>query len=228
MQLKVFSGNSMRAAFGALAPRFERASGHTLDVSYDPARIVLRRIDGGEAADVALLGEDVIDQLVRRDLLVAASRRALVRNGIGLAVRAGARRPDIATRAAFVAALRAAPSIAYTTEGASGVYFAGLIDRLGIGDEVRAKACTQPGGLVAELIVAGRAEMAIQQLPELMAVSGVDVVGPLPDELQKIGTTAAAVFAASKARVEAQALIDFLASAAAGEVLRANGFEPVG
>ena len=228
MRIKVFSGNSMRAALVTLAPRFEQATGHGFDVSYDPARVVLRRVAEGETADLVLLGEDVVDQLIARGTLLAASRRALVRNGIGLAVRQGAARPDISTREAFIAALRAAPSVAYTTEGASGVYFAGLIDRLGIGEEIRAKARTQQGGLVGELIVAGRAEMAIQQLPELMAVPGIAVVGPLPDAVQKVGTTAAAIFAASKAQSEAQALIDFLASAAAGEVLRASGFEPVG
>ena len=227
MQIEVFSGNSMRAALAELAPAFERASGHGYRVSYDPARIVLRRIDNGESADLALLGEDVIEQLIARGTLDAASRRDLVRNGIGLAVRAGAARPGIATRDAFVRTLRAAASIAYTSEGASGVYFAALIDRLGIGAEVRAKARTQPGGLVGELIVAGQAEMAIQQLPELLAVPGIDVVGPLPDEVQKIGTTTAAIFARSQARAEAQALIDFLASAPAREVLRARGFEPV-
>jgi molybdate transport system substrate-binding protein len=217
----------MRTALAALAPRFERATGHGFDVSYDPARVVLRRVAEGETADLALLGEDVIDQLIERGTLVRASRRALVRNGIGLAVREGAKRPDISTEEAFIAALRAAPSVAYTTEGASGVYFAGLIDRLGIGDEIRAKARTQQGGLVGELIIAGRAEMAIQQLPELMAVPGIAVVGPLPESVQKVGTTAAAIFSASKAQAEAQALIDFLASAPAREVLRASGFEPV-
>jgi molybdate transport system substrate-binding protein len=226
MQIELFSGNSMRAALAELAPAFERASGHRYRVSYDPARIVLRRIDDGESADLALLGEDVIDQLIERGTLIGSSRRALVRNGIGLAVRSGAPRPDIATTDAFVRALRRAPSIAYTSEGASGVYFAGLIDRLGIGDEVRAKARTQPGGLVGELVVAGQAEVAIQQLPELLAVPGIDVVGALPPELQKTGTTVAAIFASSQAPEAAAVLIDFLGSAPAQEVLRAKGFEP--
>jgi molybdate transport system substrate-binding protein len=228
MQIELFSGNSMRAALAELAPAFERESGHTFHASYDPARIVLRRIDDGESADLALLGEDVIDQLIARGTLIGASRRALVRNGIGLAVRSGAPRPDIATTDKFVRALREAPAIAYTSEGASGVYFAALIDRLGIGDEVRAKARTQPGGLVGELIIAGQAEVAIQQLPELLAVPGIDVVGALPPQLQKIGTTAAAIFARSQAQEVAASLIDFLARAPAQEVLRAKGFEPAG
>jgi molybdate transport system substrate-binding protein len=227
MPIEVFSGNSMRAALAELAPAFERETGLAYAVQYDPGKVLLRRIAQGETADVVLAGDDTVDELVGRGILVGSSRRALVRNGIGLAVRRGTPRPDIGTRAALVEALRRTPSIAYTSEGASGMYFSGLIDRLGIGDEIRAKAHTQSGGLVGELIVAGRAEMAIQQMPELLAVPGIDVVGPLPDEVQKIGTTAAAVFAASRAPAEAARFIAFLASATARPVLQARGFTPV-
>jgi molybdate transport system substrate-binding protein len=226
MEIQVFSGNGMRAALAELTPRFEHESGHSLRVSYDPAQIILRRVDNGETADVALLGEEAIDRLIAAGVVAASSRRLLVRNGIGLGVRAGAAKPDIATKAAFVQTLCAADSIAYTSEGASGIYFAALIERLGIGDTVRAKARTQPGGLVGELVVAGQAQMAIQQLPELLAVPGIEVVGPLPDEVQKINTTAAGVFTRSQAGAAALGLIEFLASPAAREVLRANGFEP--
>ena len=227
MPIEVFSGNSMRAALSELAPQFRRETGLDYAVQYDPGKVLLRRIGQGETADVLLAGEDVVDELVGRKLVAGASRRPLVRNGIGLAVRRGTRRPDIGTRAAFIEALRRTPSIAYTSEGASGMYFNGLIDRLGIGDEIRAKAHTQPGGLVGDLIVAGKADMAIQQLPELKAVPGIDVVGPLPDELQKIGTTVAGIFAASPAPEQAARLIAFLASATARPVLNAKGFDPV-
>jgi molybdate transport system substrate-binding protein len=226
MQIQVFSGNGMRAALSELSPQFERACGHTLRVSYDPGQIILRRIDSGEAADVVLAGEETIDRLIERGVLLAASRRLLTRNGIGMGVRAGAPKPDIATQAALVQALRAADSIAYTSEGASGIYFAALIDRLGIGDMVRAKARTQPGGLVGDLVVAGRAQIAIQQMPELLAVPGIDVVGPLPDAVQKISTTAAGVFVHSQAATAAASLIDFLASPGARAVFRVRGFEP--
>ena len=118
MQIQVFSGNGMRAALAELTPRFEHESGHTLRVSYDPAQIILRRVDNGETADVALLGEEAIDRLIAAGVVAASSRRLLVRNGIGLGVRAGAPKPDIATKAAFVQTLCAADSIAYTSEGA--------------------------------------------------------------------------------------------------------------
>jgi molybdate transport system substrate-binding protein len=227
MPIDVFSGNSMRAALAELAPQFERETGLAYAVQYDPGKVLLRRIAQGETADVILAGEDAVDELIGRGVLVGSSRRALVRNGIGLAVRAGAPRPDIGTRTAFIDALRRTPSIAYTSEGASGMYFNGLIDRLGIGNEIRAKAHTQSGGLVGELIVAGKAEMAIQQMPELLAVPGIDVVGPLPDEVQKMGTTAAGIFAASRVPADAARFIAFLASATARPVLRARGFMPV-
>jgi molybdate transport system substrate-binding protein len=227
MRIDVCSGNGMRAVLSRLAPQFERESGHTLHVSYDPAQIILRRVDQGESADVALLGDEAIDRLIARGLLLAETRRVLARNGIGVGVRAGAPRPDVATRDAFVRALRQAASIAYTSEGASGIYFAALIERLGIGEMVRAKARTQPGGLVGELVVAGQAEIAIQQVPELIAVPGLELAGPLPHEVQKINTTAGAVFSGSAARGEAASrLLDFLGGPAARDVFRASGFEP--
>ena len=226
MTIAVFSGNGMRAVLAELVPQFERSHGQQVTVSYDPAQIVLRRVASGETADVALLGEEAIDRMIAEGTLLADTRRVLARNGIGVGVRAGAPKPDIGTRDAFVQALRSARSVAYTSEGASGIYFAGLIDRLGIGDEVRAKARTQPGGLVGELVVAGEAEIAIQQLPELLAVPGLDVAGPLPAEVQKASTTVACVFARSQARDAACSFIDFLASPGAREVFRARGFDP--
>ncbi|MCC7081862.1 MAG: substrate-binding domain-containing protein [Burkholderiales bacterium] len=225
MRIEVFSGNGMRAALAQLAPQFERASGDTLQVSYDPGQIILRRVEAGETADAVVVGEETIDRLIARGFVAAASRRVLTRNGIGLAVRAAAPKPDIATEAGFVQALRAARSIAYTSEGASGIYFAALIERLGLADMVRAKARTQPGGLIGELILTGEAEIAIQQLPELLAVPGIDVVGPLPDTVQKIATTAAGVFAGSSAATQAADLIEFLASPRARAVFRACGFD---
>ncbi len=227
MQIRLFSGNGMRAALAELAPKFAAETGHTLTPSYDPAKILVRRIDAGESADVLLAGEETIDLLIARGKLDPASRCRLVRNGIGLAVAAGAARPDIGTFDAFKRTLLAARSIAYTTEGASGLHFAQVIERMGIADAVRAKARTQPGGLVGELIVAGEAELAVQQIPELLAVPGIDFVGPLPAEAQKIGVTTGGIFVGTQAREAAAALLAFLRSTAAKAVFRARGFEAV-
>lgn len=227
MQVNVFSGNSMRGVFARLAPEFARVSGHELVAHYDPAQVLLRRIAAGEVADVAILGEGVIDDLIAHGAIVAASRRALVRNGVGVGVRAGAARPRIDTVDAFKKALLAAPSIAHTTEGASGIYFSSLIERLGIAAEIRAKAVTQQGGLVGELVIAGKAEIAIQQIPELLAVQGIELVGPFPAEVQKIGTSCAGIFSAARAPQAGAALIEFLTTASAGAAFRAAGFEPL-
>ena len=225
MEIRLFSGNGMRAALAELAPQFECASGHTVAVQYDPAKVVMRRIESGESADAALLGEETLDALIALGKIDPVSRSRLVRNGIGVAVRRGADRPDISTLERLRDALIAAPSVAFTTEGASGIHFAGVIEQLGIAAAVRAKARTQPGGLVGELITSGEAELAIQQIPELLAVPGIDVVGPLPAEAQKIAVTAGGVFLGAPAAAAAAALLDFLRGPQAASVFRACGFE---
>jgi molybdate transport system substrate-binding protein len=142
-------------------------------------------------------------------------------------VRAGKPRPDIGTVEALKRALMAAKSVAYTQEGASGMHFSGVIERLGIADAVRAKAVRQPGGLIGELVAAGKAEIAIQQVPELMAVPGIDLVGPLPDDIQLVTVTCTGIISGTKQAEAARAFIDFLASPAAAQVIRAKGLEPV-
>ena len=145
---------------------------------------LLTRIKGGERADAAILTREGIAELAAAGILDGGSAVDLVRSRVGLAVRAGAPRPDIGTAEAFKAALLAARSISYSRLGASGVFFAGLIERLGIADAVNAKATVIPTGLTAEPVARGEVEMAIQQVSELKAVPGVDVVGPLPASLQ--------------------------------------------
>jgi molybdate transport system substrate-binding protein len=161
-KLKVFASNSIRAVMAELVPQFERASGLSVALSYDPAKIVLARIAKGETADLIITGSGAIDALVNQGKVQAASRRTLARCRVGVAVRAGKPRPDIGTVEALKRALMAAKSVAYTQEGASGMHFSGVIERLGIADAVRAKAVRQPGGLIGELVAAGKAEIAIQ------------------------------------------------------------------
>ena len=225
-ELKLFTSNSMRAVIGQLGSEFERASGHRLNVSFDPAKIMLRRIAAGETADLAILGKAAIDSLAEEGRIDRGSRRTLARCGVGIAVRAGAPRPDIGSVDALKRALLEARSITYTVEGASGMYFAGLIERLGIADAIKAKARTVPGGLTAELVANGEIEMAVQQVPELLAVQGVDLVGPLPQQVQNISVVTAGIFVDAKQRDAARALLDFLITPASARVLRARGLEP--
>jgi molybdate transport system substrate-binding protein len=225
-ELKLFTSNSMRAVLDPLAAEFERATGHHVIPSFDPAKIMLRRIAAGESADVALLGTAAIDALADQGKIDPDSRRTLARCGIGIAVRAGTSKPDISTVDALKRALLETKSIAYTSEGASGMYFAGLIERLGIADAVKAKARTQPGGLTAELVASGDVDLAVQQIPELLAVPGVELVGPLPQQVQSISVVAAGIFAVTQQREAARAFIDFLMTPASTRLLRAKGLEP--
>ena len=208
-----------------LVPKFERANDCKIAISYDPAKVMLARIQKGETADLAITGSGALDELVKQGKILAGSRRALARCGVGIAVLAGKPRPDISSVAAFKRTLLAAKSVAYTQEGASGMHFAGLIERLGIAEQVKAKAVRQPGGLIGELVAAGKAEIAIQQIPELMAVAGIELVGPLPAEIQLVTVSSAGIFAGTQQAGAAQSFIEYLTAPAAARVMKANGFE---
>jgi len=224
--MKLFVSNSMRGVMDELLPKFERATGHKVEVSYDPAKIMMERIRNGEAADLVILGGSAIEDLEKAGKIAAGSRRVISSCGVGVAVKAGAPKPDIGTVDAFKRALLAAKSVAYTEHGASGIYFSGLIEKLGIAGEIKAKAARQAGGLVGEIVAAGKAELAVQQVPELLVVKGVDLVGPLPKEIQQTTVSSAGIFASSKAPQEARALLDFLTTQDAKRVMKAKGHEP--
>lgn len=226
VRLKVLTSNSMRAVMDELIPQFERASGHQIAVSYDPAKTMLSRVRSGETADVVITGSGAVDELAKEGRIAPDTRVVLARCGIGMAVRAGAAKPDIGSAEAFKRTLLGAQSIAYTINGASGMHFAGLIERLGLAEELKSKARRQPGGLVGELVARGEAEIAIQQIPELMAVPGVELVGPLPQELQKITVVSGGVFRDAREPQAAQALLEFLSAPAAARVIKAKGLEP--
>jgi molybdate transport system substrate-binding protein len=217
----------MRGVMDELLPQFERATKNQVEVSYDPAKLMMERIQRGEAADLAIMGGSGIEDLEKSGKIAAGSRRLVSSCGVGVAVKAGAARPDIGTVDSFKRALLAAKSIAYTEHGASGIYFSKLIEKLGIADAIKAKAARQPGGLVAEIVVAGKADLAVQQIPELLVVKGVDLVGPLPKDVQQTTVSSGGVFANSKVQNEARALLDFLATPDAKRVMKAKGHEPV-
>ena len=168
--IKVLCSNSSHAVMEELLPAFERASGHKVSISYDTAILTLSRIKGGETADLVILNAPAIDELTKQRRIAAGNRRTLARCGVGIAVRAGAPRPDIGSVEAFKRALLDAKSIAYTEAGASGIHFAGLIERLGIAAQVKAKARTRPGGLIGKLVANGEAEHPEQQIPQIRSV----------------------------------------------------------
>jgi molybdate transport system substrate-binding protein len=214
----------LRAALGTLGPAFERQAGFRLDVRYESSNALMQRIAAGERADLAILTDAALETLAREGRIGA--RTDLVLSRVGIAVRAGAAKPEIGTVDAFVGALRAARSIAYTRTGASGIHFARVITRLGIDDEINAKASVQDG-FTGELAARGEAELAVQQLSELAAVTGVDIVGPIPEELQQVTTFSAAAFANADHLDQALTLVRYLSSREAEPVMRACGLEPV-
>ncbi len=228
IELKVMTSNALRTVFGELIPAFARAHGIKIAATYDPAKRVQKRLAAGETADVAVSNLPAVERMITEGLIDEASRREFARYGIGIAVKAGAPKPDISTVDAFKRTLLQARSIACTIEGSSGIYFAELVERLGIADAVNPKASRQPGGLCAEQLIDGRADIAIQQVPELLAAgSGIELAGLLPDALQKMSVLSAGVFKSSTQAAAGRTLIDFLATADAARLFKAAGFDPL-
>ena len=224
-EIKVLSTIGVRSVMHELVPRLEQATGHKLVIVYEVANVLKRRIDAGESFDVAILTLAVTDDLMRQGKIMDGTRSGIARSGNGLAVRAGALKPDISTAEAFKRALLGAKSIAYSKEGASGIYFAGLLQRLGIAAEMKPKM-RLAGGDVAELVARGEVEMAVQLIPELIAVNGVELVGPFPPELQNHVVFMAGIGARAREPEAARALIRFLMTPEVIPVIRSKGLEP--
>ena len=216
----------MRSVLVDIADVFTREKGVEISASYQSTVALMERIAGGESADVAIITDAAIETLIAQGSVLRESRRDLASSGVGLAVRAGAPRPDISTPDALKHALLAARSITYTVTGASGIYFAQVIERLGIADAVKAKAIVRDG-LAGELAARGEVELAVQQVSELMQVKGIDIVGPLPPEVQKSTVFSAGIFTSAKNPADAVALIAWLSTPATAAIIRAKGMEPL-
>jgi molybdate transport system substrate-binding protein len=223
--IKVLSSNSTLSTLEALAPAFERATGHKVELLYDSAKAMLARIKAGETGDIAILGTAVINELADLGKIVAASRRPFARSRVGVAVKSGAPKPDIGSVDAFKRALLNAKSVAHTVHGASGMYVPVLLERLGIAEQIKPKTVTRPGGYIGVVVASGEAEIAVQQICELLAVPGIDLVGPLPDEIQKVFETSAGIFNDCRAPAAAEALLKFWLLPANAAVFKAKGLE---
>jgi molybdate transport system substrate-binding protein len=226
-EIKVLSTHAVVEILNELVPAFERASGHHLSFSFNPSAAIKREIDSGAPFDVAIITRPVVDELSAQGKIIRDSCADIARCGLGVAVRRGAPKPDIATAEAFKRALLAAKSVVRSRDGASGKTFETLINRLGIADAMRNKITIGPAGRIAELVARGEAELAIQQVPELVPVMGAELVGPFPPELQVYTTFAAGVAAASKHRDAAQAFIAALAAPSTAPLYEAKGLEPI-
>jgi molybdate transport system substrate-binding protein len=235
-ELKVLSAGAMRAALQELAPAFEKSSGHKLAIEYATAGKVEEKVVADEAIDVVILTKPRVDKLVGRAKLVGGTTAVLARAPIGLAVKKGAPRPDISSVEAFKRTLLNAKSIAFldpASGGTSGIHLAQVLEKLGIAAELKPKirlVSSPPGQAsprVGDVVQRGEAEIALQPISELKEVEGIDVVGPLPAELQSpdlVYVAASPPF--SEQPLPAKVLIDFLAGPSAKPVYKAKGMEP--
>jgi molybdate transport system substrate-binding protein len=221
--IKVLSTIGMRTVLEEVTPAFEQANGVTVTRVYDSSIALMKRIDAGETGDAAVFTAGAIDELIARGTI--ATRTDLTRSFVGIAVRKGAPRPDISTPEAFRKTILAAKSIARSQTGASGLYFASLIARLGLAAALNPKIIVQDG-IVGRIAARGEAEIAVQQISELMQADGIDIVGPLPDELQSITVFSGGVFKSTAAADLAKAYVTHLASPEFAAVIRLKGMEP--
>ncbi len=225
-EIKVLSGNGARGAVTELAARFERASGHKVTIHFEVNSAVQRRIEAGEAFDVAVLNPPVLDALIRQGSILAETRAVIGRAGIGAAVRAGASKPDISTATAFRQALLGVNSVTYPGEGASGKYFVSVVERLGITKEMQSKMRPMPAESNVELVARGEVDMVVVVASRIAGVPGVDPLGTIPQELQTwIGFTAG-IGSAAKEAAAGRELIRFFTAPEAAPVLKAMGVEP--
>jgi molybdate transport system substrate-binding protein len=224
--LRLLSTLAVMGGMRDLCAAWEAGGGMAVEADFSPTVALLERLRGGEVADVAILTAQGIDDLIGEGVMRPNSRTDVARSFVGIAVKAGAPRPAIDTVEAFKAALLAARSVCYSRIGASGIYFAGLIERLGIAEAVNAKATVASTGFTAERLVSGEADLAVQQISELMVVPGIEVVGGLPREVQTVAMFSAGLLTASARPEAAAAFARFLASAEAAPVLRCAGLEP--
>ena len=221
-EIKVLSTVGMQPATPAIFSEFEAATGHKVAVTYGLAAVLKNSVLGGARADVLILTAPTIDELVKANKVVASSKTDVARSGVGVAVKAGAAKPDISTPDALKNAILAAKSVGYSREGASGVAFARAVERLGLTDQVKAKY-KDTGTKAGEMVAAGDIELAAAQIPELLAVPGVDVVGPLPAELQTVTIFSVGLATDATDPAAAKALIEFLAGPRAMPIYKAKG-----
>lgn len=216
----------LMGAMRSLSSAFETAHGIHVDADFAPTLALLKRLRAGEAADLVILTREGLDEMIGEGRVIADTAADLAHSYVGLAVRKGAPHPDIANEAALRKTLLAARSVAYSRLGASGVYFAQLIARMGIAAEVNAKATVVEQGFTAERLVSGEADLAVQQISELKQVEGIEVIGPVPHDLQTPAVFSAGRMVDAKQAGAAEALLRYLASPAVVPVLRQSGLEP--
>jgi molybdate transport system substrate-binding protein len=230
-ELNVLSTTAMKSTIDAVGPQFEAAHGTKLSITYAPSVRLAGQLAEGLTGDVAVITGPQLDALVARGQIAAGSRIDIACSRIGLAVQAGAARPDISTADAFRRAMLAAKSVGTSNPvggGQSGAYLKELFERLGIAEAMQPKLLFGPGGpqgLIGLFLKRGEVEVGLQQMPELMAVPGIDIVGPLPDDIQSITVFSVGTLSGSAQADEARRFADFMRAPAVQAVLREMGME---
>jgi molybdate transport system substrate-binding protein len=224
--IKVLSSIATREAYNELLPQFEQASGHKVTTVWSGTVDIMKRMAaGGDQHDLIVISSTELEELIKQGKIMPGTRVDLAKSGIGVAVRAGAPKPDIASVEALKRTLLAAKSVGYTS-GPSGVYMAGLIERMGIADAVKAKFRSVPsGGTIGTIVANGECEIGFQQISELVHIKGTDYVGPLPAEIQRVTVFTSGVQTGAANADAARTLQQFLVTPASIATMRRHGLE---
>lgn len=225
-EIKVLCTNGVRAVVDELIPKFERTSGDKVTIQFEPSTQLRKRIDAGEPFDVVIMTTTLIDEEIRAGTLSTDSRTFIARSGLGMSIRSGAKKPNIATVDAFKKALLNAESVTYATQGASAAPFEVLVAKLGITSQLKPKYNLRPtASEVGDAVSQGVVEIGIAPVSEILPVRGVDLVGPFPKEVQSYVELTAALSAGAKQKDAAGKLIAFLIAPANLPVYRLKGME---
>ena len=227
-EVKVLSAGGMRSVMDDLGPKFERATGHKLLITFGNLGAIVKRVQGGEAADVVMIPKEGIDGFVKDGKAAAGNVTVIARSLMGVVVRKGTPKPDISSPEALKRALLAAKSITYPNPAGgsgSGTHFAKVLERLGIANEMKPKTVFSMGGSAGDLVAKGEAELGAQEFQFLISVAGIEIVGPLPGDLQDTNVFAAAVMASARNAEASKALVSFLRTPEAAAVIKAKGME---
>jgi molybdate transport system substrate-binding protein len=224
-EIKVWTARAIATVLAEVGPQFERAAGYKLAISSDLPAGFVRRANAGEPFDILISGSAPVDEWIKDGKIIAETRAEIARSGIGVGVRAGAYKPDVSSVEAFKRALLEAKSIAYLKVG-SGVYLAGMLERLGIAEAIKPKVTRPDSDIVSELVAKGEVELGMVVITQILTTPGVELVGPLPPEIQSYVTFTAGISPNSKAPEAARDLIKFLKGPTATSVIKAQGMEP--
>lgn len=225
-EIKVWTARAFATVLAEIGPQFERTTGHKVTVTSGLPAEFVNRINAGETFDIIITGTPPLDQLIKESKIIAETRTHIARSGIGVEVRAGAPKPDISSVESFKRALLNAKSIAYLKDVGSGIYVARLLEQLGIAEAIKSKVTRPESDIVSELVAKGEVELGLIVITQILTTPGVELVGPLPPEIQSYVSFTAGIGTNSKVTEPAKDLIKFLTGPTAVPVIKAQGMEP--